>query len=169
MRGISGNLERRCTVTKSNIDTMLMDLDRANLQLENTANKMLSLKNLQFIEARVQEDIEEGSGNTAASASSSHTKNAAVAGCANENTEQMTTMAAVRTAVNNGLRMLNHRYEKVTLHLDDESDADDDDNFKQSRCSRLIANVRFRCLMTRSFIALFSDREIRITSVRCPI
>lgn len=37
---------------------MTLDLDKTNIRLENTTNKMLSLKNLQFMEARVHDDIE---------------------------------------------------------------------------------------------------------------
>lgn len=146
MRGISGNLERRCTATRTNIDTMLLGLDRANLRLENTTNKMLSLKNLQFIEARVQDDIEAGmiSVNTTAFTSSNITAGAADT---TDNNELMTTVAAVRTAVDNGLSMLNRCYEKVILHLDDDSDADDDDNLNESRCSRIIATPRIHFLM----------------------
>lgn len=37
---------------------MTYDLNRTNLRLENTTNKMLSLKNLQFMEARVHDETE---------------------------------------------------------------------------------------------------------------
>lgn len=37
---------------------MLLDLDKTNIRLENTTNKMLSLKNIQFMETKVQDDID---------------------------------------------------------------------------------------------------------------
>lgn len=52
------NLESRCTTTKSEIDRMMMGLNNTSLRLENTTNKMLSLKNLQFMEARVHDETE---------------------------------------------------------------------------------------------------------------
>lgn len=52
------NLEFRCESTKSMIDKMMIDLNRTSLRLENTSNKMLSLKNIQFMEARVHDETE---------------------------------------------------------------------------------------------------------------
>lgn len=37
---------------------MKLDLDKTSIRLENTTNKMLSLKNQQFMEARVHDEIE---------------------------------------------------------------------------------------------------------------
>lgn len=113
---------------------MLRDLGRANLRLENTANKMLSLKNMQFIEARVRDDIDE-SMNTAASASAGGD----VVSTDATPPPPLTTAMAIRTAVDNGLRMLDRCYEKVTLRLDDDdSDNEDDENFRQSRLVALL-------------------------------
>lgn len=136
MQGVSQRLERRCTATKANIDHMLLDLDRANLRLENTANKMLSLKNLQFIEARVQDEVD-GSSNTA----SASTTSTAASGDA---MAELTTVTAIRTAVDNGLSMLTRCYEKVTLDLDDDSDNDDDDSRQTRFVSETIVSVHMK-------------------------
>lgn len=45
---------------------MQLDLDQTSIRLENTTNKMLSLKNQQFMEARVHDEVELAT-NTAAS------------------------------------------------------------------------------------------------------
>lgn len=37
---------------------MQLDLDKTSIRLENTTNKMLSLKNQQFMEARVHDEVE---------------------------------------------------------------------------------------------------------------
>lgn len=37
---------------------MQLNLDTASIRLENTTNKMLSLKNQQFMEARVHDEVE---------------------------------------------------------------------------------------------------------------
>lgn len=72
------NLESRCESTKSKMDKMLVDLNWTSLRVENTTNKIMSLKNLQFMEARVHDETESNI-NTAANSSNNNNQHQTVA------------------------------------------------------------------------------------------
>lgn len=99
---------------------MQLDLDRAQVALGNTTNRLMSLQNSQFVENRVYDDEE-----TLTSSTSNVDKIQSTA-------EKPSLVDALQYALNSGVKMMDKYYEKVSFVLSDDSEDDEVDEAVQS-------------------------------------
>ena len=99
---------------------MLLEIDKTNIRVENATNKILCLKNVQFMEARVKDEVETSTSSKKIIASQDATK------------ENGSMLDAIQIAVGNGLKMMENCYEKVVLDIGD--DSDDEENVPKRYC-----------------------------------
>lgn len=89
---------------------MMCDLDSAKVVLGNTTNKLMSLQHTQFVENRVYDDDDEIVGNV---------PNYILAA---PNSEKKTLVEALQNVLDNGMKVMDKYYERVTFELSDDSD-----------------------------------------------
>lgn len=103
-------VESRGNQTQQNLSKMILEVDSSNVELANTANKLLALQNSQYVENRVYEDDETTAIDTTVA---TEKKNEQQAVSAKE------LISAIRV---NTKRMIDNCYEKVILDLSDSED-----------------------------------------------
>lgn len=120
---------------------MQLDLDRANVALGNTTNRLMSLQHSQFVENRVYDDDE-----TCGSATH-HTYNSQIS------TEKAPRLVdALQHAFKSGVEILDKYYEKVTVELSDESEDEVDDACQDNeRYSAINIKIQFNKIATFVF------------------
>lgn len=133
---------------------MQLDLDRAQVALGNTTNRLMSLQHSQFVENRVYDD-EETLPNATSTVNSTST------------VEKPNLVDALQYALNSGIKMLDKYYEKVTFEMSDDSEDDEVDEAGQSSKryfdrSDVKAYVLLACLFQHYFP---SERSIPKSSV----
>lgn len=117
---IHQKIEDRGNRTTHNLHKMQLDLDRAQVALGNTTNRLMSLQHSQFVENRVYDDEE-----TLANSTSAVDKNQSTV-------EKPNLVDALQYALNSGVKMMDKYYEKVTFELSDDSEDDEIDEAGQS-------------------------------------
>lgn len=100
---------------------MQLDLDRAQVALGNTTNRLMSLQHTQFVENRVYDDDE-----TLANSSN-------VPEISQPTAEKPNLVDALQYALNSGVKMMDKYYEKVTFELSDDSDDEVDETGQSSK------------------------------------
>lgn len=100
---------------------MQLDLDRAQVALGNTTNRLMSLQHTQFVENRVYDDDE-----TLANSSNVPESSQPMA-------EKPNLIDALQYALNSGVKMMDKYYEKVTFELSDDSDDEVDEAGQSSK------------------------------------
>lgn len=113
-------IEERGNRTTHNLHKMQLDLDKAQVALGNTTNRLMSLQHSQFVENRVYDDDE-----TFASAAN-------IPDISQSTAEKPNLVDALQYALSSGVKMMDKYYEKVTFELSDDSEDDEVDEAGQS-------------------------------------
>lgn len=113
-------IEKRGNATAHNLHKMQLNLDRAQVALGNTTNRLMSLQNSQFVENRVYDDDE-----TVANATNAPDISKSAM-------EKPNLIDALQYALDSGVKMMEKYYEKVTFELSDDSEDDEVDETGES-------------------------------------
>lgn len=113
-------IEERGNRTTHNLHKIQLDLDKAQVALGNTTNRLMSLQHSQFVENRVYDDDE------------TFASTANISDISQPTTEKPNLVDALQYALSSGVKMMDKYYEKVTFELSDDSEDDEVDEAGQS-------------------------------------
>ncbi|XP_058122381.1 WASH complex subunit 2 [Anopheles coustani] len=130
MISIAKNLEEKCTKTRDNLNSLMLQVDQTELKLSNATNQFSAVEQVKFVENRVEEDDESFYGLRRRRQQQQHLQQQADEGKESSNRGQDPERSfddLIQLAVERSIEGMYKSYEKVTLELTDSDTSDDED------------------------------------------
>ncbi|KFB41638.1 AGAP007833-PA-like protein [Anopheles sinensis] len=130
MISIAKNLEEKCTKTRDNLNSLMLQVDQTELKLSNATNQFSAVEQVKFVENRVEEDDESFYGLRRRRQQQQHLQQQADERKEVSNQGQDPERSLddlIQLAVERSIEGMYKSYEKVTLQLTDSDTSDGED------------------------------------------